>query len=317
MIALTRRLLIQGAVALAIISPAAPAAAQSDTGTTEEVIRVWPGPAPGSEAWTGPEVSSDGKVPAGKIQIKTNVSVPTLTVVRPAPDKANGTAMLVLPGGAFMALAWDLEGTEVARWLAERGITAFILKYRVRSIAPPPGQKPPTEVAELVKLLEPNRKFAVADATQAMRVVRQNAAQYGVRPDRIGMIGFSAGAITTMGVLLEGDPRARPDFAAPIYGMTMIASPAVPADAPPLFIVTAQDDSTLAPAGSIEIFKLWTEAKRPAELHIYEKGGHGFGMRPSNLPVSNWPSAFEAWLTSHGLLAKPEAGPGAAAPSPR
>jgi acetyl esterase/lipase len=275
---------------------------QAGAATPEEVIRLWPGTAPGSEGRTGNEVSKEAQANGIRIHIKANVSVPTVTVVRPKAGKANGTGMLVLPGGAFMALAWDLEGTEVADWLAERGITAFILKYRVSDLSLAPGEAPPTAIDDLIRRLQPNRKIAVADASQAIRLVRQNAARYGIRPDRIGMIGFSAGAITTMGVLLEGDPAARPNFAAPIYGMTMIGTPTVPADAPPLFIAAAQDDTTVPATGSIDIFNLWTKARRPAELHIYEKGGHGFGMRPSASPVGKWPAALEAWLRSQGLL---------------
>lgn len=278
--------------------------ASTRAGQQEEVLRVWPGDAPGVEHWSGPETTEESPQPAGKVQLKRNVSVPTLTVFRPAAGKANGTAVLVLPGGAFGALAWDLEGTEVAQWLSDRGITAFLLKYRVRSWPIPPGFKPKS-IADYLPLLEPGRKIAVADASEAVRVVRRNAAEYGIQPDRIGMIGFSAGAATTMGVILEADAAARPDFAAPIYGMTMLKAPLAPARAPPLFVVAAQDDSTVPSERSTEIFDLWTKAKRPAELHLYEKGGHGFGMRPRNLPVDRWPAAFEAWLTSQELLAKP------------
>lgn len=276
----------------------------------DEVIRVWPGDAPGSSPLKAAETSSTEQSGENRITIIHNVSVPTLTVVRPAPGKANGTGMLVLPGGAFMALAWDLEGTEVAHWLAERGITAFVLKYRVSPLDLPTGQPAPG-METLIQLLQPKRKLAIADAGQAVLVVRANAAKYGLRPDRIGMIGFSAGAITTLGLVLEGEPRQRPDFAAPIYGMPMIATPTVPADAPPLFLVHAQDDPLVPAEASTQMFDLWTRAKRPAELHIYSQGSHGFGMRPKQRPVDHWPAAFEAWLNSRGLL-KPD--PAAARP---
>lgn len=277
--------------------------AQSDQKPGDEVIRVWPGNAPGSEQFSGTETTSERPHFSGKIQIIQNVSVPTLTVFRPAQGKANGTAMLVLPGGAFGALAWDLEGTEVAHWLVERGITAFLLKYRVRSWPLPPNFKPKSP-ADYLPILEPGRKIAVLDATEAVRLVRNRAADHGIKSDRIGMIGFSAGAATTMGVVLGTDALARPDFAAPIYGMTMIEAPVVPANAPPLFLVAAQDDKTVPGERSTQIFELWNEAKRPAELHLYAKGGHGFGMRPQNLPVDAWPAAFEAWLRSQGLISK-------------
>jgi acetyl esterase/lipase len=301
-----RRAMLWIAAATALVAVASPVVAQASRSTSDEIVRIWPGVAPGTENWTGAETTTLQRSNGKEILVTTNVSVPTITILRPAPGKANGTGMLVLPGGAFMALAWDLEGTEVAHWLADRGVTAFILKYRVHSITPEPGHEPKT-IADFLPLLEPRRKIAVADASQAIRVVRAHAADYGVAPDRIGMIGFSAGAITTMGVLLQGDPDAQPDFAAPIYGMTMIGTPTVPANAPPLFIAAAQDDTTIPPESSTQIFNLWTDAKRPAELHLYAKGGHGFGMRPQGLPLDHWPAALEAWLKSRGLLSPPNA----------
>jgi len=270
-----------------------------------EEIRLWD-KVPADTYWKGPEQASESAAPTGsRIQIKSNVTDPTLTVVRPASGKANGSAMIVAPGGAFMALAWDLEGLEVARWLADRGITAFILKYRV---GPPPRNATdplPTNIEGLLRMLEPNRKLAIADASQAVRLVRKQAARFGVAPNRIGVMGFSAGAMTTMGVVLEGGLDARPNFVAPIYGMLATAAP-VPAAAPPVFIATAADDTTVPPAGSIEIFEKWKAAKRPAELHIYEKGQHGFGMRAQGLPVDHWTAAFEAWLRAQGVIGKME-----------
>lgn len=292
------------AIVAAMLVVAVPAVARPAREPQAEVVRLWPGAAPGTPEWTGPETErADPANPFGPIIVKTNISDPTLTVVRPARGKANGTAMIVLPGGGFGILAWDIEGTEVARYLADRGITAFVLKYRVGGRKPVPGQKPPANLAEMLEAIKPGRKFAVDDAAQAMRLVRRDAARYGIRPDRVGMMGFSAGAITTVGLILEGGADTRPDFAAPIYGMTMMDAPKVPANAPPIFIAAAQDDP-LAP-GSLEIYNLWNAAKRPAELHIYDKGGHGFGMRAKNLPVGNWPAAFDAWLIRNGYLPTP------------
>jgi acetyl esterase/lipase len=287
-----------GLAALALAALIHPAAAQSSGAGDGEVVRLWPGQAPGTESWTGPEtIKTDPNNPFGPIQVKSNVTVPTLTVVRPAPGKANGTAIVVLPGGAFQILAWDIEGTEVARRLADRGITAFLLKYRVR-----PGEADPAKpaAAALMDALQSLRKIAIADAAQSVRIVRRDAARFGIRPDRVGMMGFSAGAIATLGLLLEGDPAARPNFAASIYGTPLMEKPVVPANAPPIFIASAQDD--FLSAGSVETYTLWSTAKRPAELHIYDKGGHGFGMRAKNLPVGGWPLAFDAWLTRNGYL---------------
>lgn len=268
-----------------------------------EEIRLWD-KVPAGASWSGPEQALETSAPTGsKIKVKANVTEPTMTVVRPAPGKANGTAMIVAPGGAFMALAWDLEGEEVARWLADRGVTAFILKYRVGTPPRNTSDPMPTGVDELLRLIEPNRLIAIADAGQAIRLVRGDAGKYGVAPDRIGMIGFSAGAMTTLGVALEAAPEARPDFIVPVYGM-MHAGDHVPSDAPPAFIVSAADDATIPPSASIAIFENWTAAKRPAELHIYERGQHGFGMRAQGLPVDAWPAALEKWLKAQGLLGK-------------
>ena len=266
------------------------------------MVRLYQGQAPGTEDWTGDEVHrTDPAGVGGPVDIVTNVTVPSFTVVRPAPGKANGTGMLVLPGGGFGVLAWDIEGTEVARWLADRGVTAFILKYRVGAPKLAPGTKLTGGIDSILRLMEPRRKIAVADASQAIRLIRKDAAQYGVKPDRIGMVGFSAGAITTMGVILDGDPAVRPNLAAAIYGITLVENPKLPLDAPPVFVAAAQDD-WLGVKGT-EIFDLWTKAKRPAEIHIYQKGGHGFGIRP-NLPASHWAVDFEMWLGTQGFVTR-------------
>lgn len=292
-----RRALLALALSAACALGASEAAAQ-------DVVRIWPGAAPGTADWTGPETATDQRVPdAGRVvHIINNVTEPTLTVVRPAAGRATGAAMIVAPGGAFGALAWDLEGTEVARWLADRGVTAFVLKYRVKGADPAmlpriqalfakPG---PDTFEQLAEILEPRRQIAVADAQQAVRTVRANAAKYGVSPDRIGMMGFSAGAMTTMGVVMESDAASRPNFAAPIYGATRKGR--APKDAPPLFIVHAEDDTTVPAGKSLEIFQAWHAAKRPAELHVYPTGGHGFGLGKPNTATTAWPQAFEAWL---------------------
>lgn len=283
-----------------LLLAAQPGAAQPASAPAGETLRLWPGQAPGTASWTGPETTRHIAFPDGTaVDLLTNVTVPTLTVVRPAAGRGVGTAVVVAPGGGFQVLAWQEEGLKVAHWLADRGITAFVLKYRVRTRPegqPRPGQDFDREEAKLL----PVERFAFADGQQAVRLVRADAARFGIDPHRVGMIGFSAGAMTTMGVLLEGDPAARPDFAAPIYG-AMHALP-VPKDAPPLFIAAAADDDLVPPAKSVAIFTQWRAAGRPAELHLFDKGGHGFGMRMQHLPVDNWPALFEGWLREHGWL---------------
>lgn len=270
-----------------------------------EVVRLWPGAAPGTETWSGPE--TDARIPlpgAPVLHMTSNVTTPTLTVYRPAPGTATGSAVVVVPGGGFQTLAVTHEGEMVARWLAARGVTAFVLKYRVRPDAALdlPGDlgSRPERFREFFDRAQPARRLAVSDAIQALRVLRQDPARFGIAPDRIGMIGFSAGAVTTMGVIQDGKPSDWPNFAAPIYGA--MADTAAPPGAPPLFIAATEDDATVPVANSVEIFSRWSAAHLPAELHLYQSGGHGFGMVTHRLPVDGWTVAFEAWLRQHGWL---------------
>jgi acetyl esterase/lipase len=277
---------------------ASPVLAAPSSPPAHEVLRLWSGQAPGTENWSAPEEEADVTLPgAGKIHVITNVTVPTLTVVRPA--QANGTAMVVLPGGSFRALAWDVDGLETAQWLASTGITAFVLKYRVR---------PPQEAETFGRTLQDfatatrtRRAIAVADAKQAIRLIRSRARQYGVNPKRVGVIGFSAGAMASVEVALGKDNDARPNFAVLMYGAALTDK--LPGkDSPPLFIGAAQDDPQLPASNSAEVFQRWTNAGAPAELHIFERGGHGFGFRRHGSTSDAWPTAFRTWLTTHGLM---------------
>jgi acetyl esterase/lipase len=269
-----------------------------------EIVQLWPGVAPGTEGWTGREVHIAAKVPGADQTSESilNVTTPTLEVFRPAAGKATGAAMIVCPGGGFAALAFGLEGVQVAQWLAERGITAFVLKYRVRMSPnfrlPSDIRHHPEQFEAFAAAMEPGREIAVADAVQSVRYIRANATQYGVSPERIGLMGFSAGALTTMGVITDGPADAQPNLAAPIYGTMVDKAP--PPSAPPLFIAAAQDDPVVPVAKSLEIFNRWTNAGLPAELHIYETGGHGFGLAKRHKLTDAWPAAFEPWLVAHG-----------------
>ena len=267
-----------------------------------EVVRIWPGQAPGSETWKASEEGADVTLPnVGKIHVITNVTVPSLTVFRPATDRANGTSMVILPGGSFRALAWDVDGLETAQWLVSRGITAFVLKYRVR---PPQGKETfGNTLEEFTSTTASRRAIAVADAEQSIRYVRGHAREYKIAPDRIGLIGFSAGAMAALEVALANDPLVRPNFAVSMYGAAL--TNAVPGTgAPPLFIAAAQDDQQLPALNSVKLFQRWTSAGLPAELHIYEKGGHGFGFRRHNLPSDIWPDNLQVWLVARGYLTK-------------
>ena len=293
-----RPALIAAALGLCL-SCARTATARHGDEESAEVVRLWPGQPPGTQSWTGAEQATDAELPnLGRVHVVTNVTVPTLTIFRPAA-KANGTAMVVVPGGAFRALPWDLDGIETAHWLTAHGITAFVLKYRVRPPATEPNDR---SFDAFVARTEPARAIAVADAEQAVRLIRSHAGQYGIAPHRIGMIGFSAGAMTTMSVAVASDGSLRPDFAVALYG-ALLSSQIPSKQAPPLFIVAAQDDPELPPQKSIDIFEAWNRAGLPAELHLYERGGHGFAFRQHHVPADRWPDAFQAWLSAHGLLA--------------
>jgi dienelactone hydrolase len=305
----------QSAVACVFLSLGSAIAAESPTGPAGEAVKIWPGPPPGTAEWSQPETAADVQLPgAGRVvHVIRNVTEPTLTIVRPREGHATGAAMIVLPGGAFGALAWDLEGTEVARWLADLGIAAFVLKYRVHdqdaSMMPRLQEvlTNPSATARfdgLVTLVEPRRRIAMDDGMQAVRVIRSHASEYGVVANRIGMMGFSAGAMTTISAVLESDAGARPDFAASIYG-AMVSDRAPPKDGPPLFIAAAADDDTVPAARSAAIFEAWQDAGLRAELHIYETGGHGFGLGKPGTASATWTDAFAAWLSARGL-ARPD-----------
>lgn len=288
-----------GSLAILVI-PGAAAPVTPPLNAPEEVP-IWPGRAPGTQDWSDREEAATVTLPRlGKIQVITNVTVPTLTVFRPPAAKANGSAMVVLPGGSFRALAWDIDGLETARWMASKGVTAFVLKYRVRP--PQKGESFGASLDDFARATKGRRAFAVADAEQAIRLIRAHAKDYHVASNRVGIIGFSAGAMATVEVALGKDPRVRPDVAAALYGAAL--TPEQPSSvASPMFVAAAQDDTELPAVNSVEIFERWAKAGRPVELHVYEKGGHGFGFRRHQLPADDWPSAFEAWLNSNGFLA--------------
>jgi acetyl esterase/lipase len=241
-----------------------------------------------------------------------NVTVATLTPFLPDASKASGAAVIVVPGGGFRTLSMENEGSNVAHALADKGVAAFVLKYRLNQTpadldafarAPmgrPPGTpaaaRPATRPspAEMAARIGPQ----IADANAAFALVRANAAKWHVDPDRVGMIGFSAGAMLTMAVTLNSR-EAKPAFIANIYGG--LAAVDVPADAPPLFAAVAADDPLLG-APNFGLIENWRKAKRPVEFHYYEQGGHGFGMYPKETTSTGWFDAYVKWLDMHGYL---------------
>jgi acetyl esterase/lipase len=253
-----------------------------------QVVNLWPGVAPGSEKWTHKERTVEN-TPVGTVIF--NVVTPTLTAYLPERAKATGTGVIIAPGGAFVALAIELEGSDAARWLQEKGIAAFVLKYRLL-------EKRQEGIPEMN--MDEVGKYGIADGIQALKVVRQHAAEWGLSPDRVGFMGFSAGAMVTSGTLLQKDAAARPSFAAMIYGGPFGVMPAIPAKLPPLFLAWAQDDA-VALKPIVKFYDALTSADQKPEVHIFSAGGHGFGLRKQGTSSDHWIDELYYWLEAQGL----------------
>jgi endo-1,4-beta-xylanase len=262
---------------------------------TAEEILLWPGGAPGSEGQLTPEVVT---VTDGVRRI-TNVHKPSIAVYLPAKATATGAGVVILPGGSHHHLAFDNEGHQVARWLSEHGIAAFVLKYRLARADNSPYK---IEIHEM------------DDTRRALRLVRSRARAWNLDPSRVGMMGFSAGgelvarasAAFDAGKREARDPiereSARPAFQALIYPGGLKEDLAVPKDAPPAFLCAAYDDKGPS-RGAVMLFQKLRDAGINAELHVYSRGGHGFGMKDRPLPVTTWPVRVREWLAVEGFLA--------------
>lgn len=289
-------------------------AAQDNSGMTQvsaeidsEAIALYDGPAPGSENATQSETWYD----VGTERWVSNVTVPTLLPVLPKDPDRTRVAVIIVPGGGFQFVSMDNEGYPIANWLAERGIAAFILKYRVMQT--PEGAEafeahmgrmftPPRGEARID--VRPGIPLAIADAQTALALVRGGAEDWGYDADKIGMLGFSAGAIATLGVTRSDTPDApKPDFIGYIYGP--MGEVEVPADAPPMFAALAADDDLFAGQG-FGLVEAWQSADIPVELHYYQSGGHGFGSYKRGVPADAWFDQFVGWLEAQGLLAPAE-----------
>lgn len=262
--------------------------------TQHLVIPLWPEGAPGSESWDQEE--RETVMPDSGISVVHNVTRPSLTVY-PAKEPS-GAAVIVAPGGGWHFLAIEHEGRQVAEWLNNRGITVFVLKYRVFQTSSEPWKDFSEFIANQAWLasaeMQELKAMTLADATQAMGIVRRRAAEWGVDPMKVGFMGFSAGGAVTSQIAVGYTSETRPAFVAPIYG-AIFEEVVVPSDAPPLFLACAQDDE-MASRGSQILYSCWNAAKRPVEMHIYARGGHGFGMRKQGLPCDTWIERFKDWL---------------------
>jgi acetyl esterase/lipase len=235
---------------------------------------------PAGEEWYTPE-STNQHVRSPQEKWVRKVKRPVLEVYPAA--RPNGTAVVVAPGGGFNILAIEHEGRRVAAWLNERGVTAFVLRYRVG-----------------LESREASQKAGIEDGLLAVKTVRARAAEWKVNPNRIGIMGFSAGGYVTIGVATGYTPESRPDFAMPIYGVA--PSYAVPADAPPLFVAVAIDDNERMTGAATGLLENWKKARRPLELHVFPDGGHGFGINRTGKSCDVWIGLMEQWMSRQGLL---------------
>jgi acetyl esterase/lipase len=313
---------ILATVTLAWLSPAWSAAG----GGEPLVVDLWPGQAPDEAGNIGPEkVVMSPKLDRKQVEVTestrmvTNVTKPSVTIYRPAREKDTGTAVLICPGGGYWNLYWQLEGEEVAAWLNSLGVTGIVLKYRVpRRPDEPKG--------------EPARR-PLQDAQRAVSLVRSKAAEWGIDPKRIGMVGFSAGGHLAVATATSFDRRTytaidaidrvdcRPDFAILVYSGYLKAKDKdelapglrIPAATPPIFLAHGGDDIISSPEHSVVMYRALKRAGISAELHIYAAAAHDFGVRPSDHPCSTWTQSCAAWLRHLGFLTP---GPGRSRPPP-
>ena len=235
---------------------------------------------PAGEEWYTPPADNVHRKSADEKWVR-KVQRPVLEVYPAA--KPNGAAVVVAPGGGFSILAIEHEGRDVAKWLNARGVTAFVLRYRVGL-----GSR------------EENQKMAIEDGLLAMKTVRARAAEWKLDTKRIGVMGFSAGGYLTVGVATQYTPESRPDFAIPIYAVAPEGYH-VPADAPPLFVAVAYDDNERMTSTATGLMNAWKKAKVPVEMHIFPDGGHGFGMNKKGKSCDVWTDLLGSWMSRLGL----------------
>ncbi|MGB3144031.1 MAG: alpha/beta hydrolase [Maribacter sp.] len=237
-------------------------------------------------------------------EVVTNVSEPRLEVYE--ATNPNGTSVIVAPGGGLYGLSINSEGRDVAKWLNEKGITAFVLKYRlvptgvdgVQDITDDSAENP-TRVGKRVAPVLP---LSIADGLAAITYVRENAKDMQLDPNKIGFMGFSAGGAVTMGVTFNYTKPNKPNFIVPVYPwMTVIDDYTVPQDASPMLVICATDDPLGLAKPSADLYSAWLTNGKNVGLHMYSKGGHGFGMKQQNLPSDHWIQRFYDWALVEGL----------------
>lgn len=278
-------------------------------------LPIWPGVVPDARAVDGPEIAGPAVDAAGNKQLIAGkpwvyvdrVSQPSMTVY-PPQGRNTRTAVVVLPGGGYNVLAIDLEGTEVCDWLTSKGITCVLLKYRVPCLKTGPYR---------------DCKTALQDAQRTLGLVRSQAVRLNVDPQKIGVLGFSAGAHLVVAMSTHFEKRlypavdaadkesSRPDFAVALYpghlavpekNFALNPDIKVTSRTPPTFLLQAEDDPVDPVENSLVYYSALRKAGVPAEMHVYVKGGHAFGLRPTESPITRWPQLVEAWLTTIGVI---------------
>jgi acetyl esterase/lipase len=311
------RLTLLVSAVLALASPLAAADVGWQPSPGHEQIPIWPGAAPDARALDGPEVTvtvvdaaGNARLVGGKPWVYVDkVSRPTMTVYSPQGPNT-GAAVVVFPGGGYNILAIDLEGTEACDWLTSRGITCVLLKYRV----------PCTKVGPYRDCLS-----ALQDAQRTVGLLRSHAAEWKVDPRKIGVLGFSAGGHVVAALSTHFDKRAyaavdeadkvscRPDFAIALYpghlavpetGFVLNPDIHVTSETSPTFLLQAQDDPVDPVENSLVYYGALRKAGVVAELHVFAKGGHAFGLRPTDAPITRWPALAEEWMATIGVIPK-------------
>jgi acetyl esterase/lipase len=282
-----------------------------------QVVEIWPGTPPDEPGTIGAETTRmSPKSERKQVEVfeptllVTNVTKPTISIHRPAKEKATGAAVLICPGGGYWNLYWQLEGEEVAAWLNSIGVTGIILKYRV--------PRRPDEVRG-----EPARR-PLQDAQRAVSLVRSRAAEWGIHPQRIGIVGFSAGGHLAIATATSFEKRTyepmdavdqvscRPDFSIPVYSGYLKAKDkdeiapglTIPAGTPPVFLVHGSDDIVSPPEGSVVMYLALKRAGIPAELHMYAATTHDFGVRAFDRPFASWTVSCANWMRDQGFLGR-------------
>ncbi|WP_294283415.1 alpha/beta hydrolase [uncultured Chryseobacterium sp.] len=273
----------------------------------QKTIPLYPGKAPGTENWTQKEAQQFSQL--FKTEVVYNVTQPSMLLFEADKAKANGTVIVIAPGGGFQSLSINREGIDMAKKLAENGITAVVLKYRLLETK---SNDPAKEMMDNLKnrvdfdtRTAPIKAMAGDDIRTAISYIRNHAGELKINPEKLGVIGFSAGASVILETVFHSkDASTIPNFAASVYGgpSREILETAIPKSPLPLFICAASDDQLKLAPKSIQLYSKWQEAGQPAELHLYEKGGHGFGMGKQNLPVDQWSEVYLDWLRFHQFL---------------